>query len=124
MGASPEAWSTMNLASWFGLRCGLLERVGMAGTLRHLVAPVKMHEIQTETLPKIQQAAAGDMLKLLCKELHVATNLAIDPALLDRAVEVSGERTEKAEVTEALEEFIARRQQRRVADLVGKLEPD
>lgn len=113
----------MNLASWFGLRCGLLERVGMAGTLRPLVA-VKMHEIQTETLPKIQQAAAGDMLKLLCKELHVATNLAIDPALLDRAVEVSGERTEKAVVTEALEEFIARRQQRRVADLVGKLEPD
>ena len=52
------------------------------------------------------------------------TNLAIDPELLDRAVEVSGERTKKAVVTKALQEFIARRQQRRVAELMGKLEWD
>lgn len=32
----------------------------------------------------------------------MATNLAIDPELLDRAVEVSGERTKKAVVTKAL----------------------
>jgi len=54
----------------------------------------------------------------------MATNLAIDPALLDRAVQVSGERTKKATVTKALQEFIARREQRRVADLLGKLERD
>ena len=54
----------------------------------------------------------------------MATNLAIDPALLDRAVRVSGERTKKAAVTKALQEFIARREQRRVADLLGKLEWD
>ena len=54
----------------------------------------------------------------------MATNLAIDPALLDRAVQVSGERTKKATVTKALQEFIARREQRRVADLLGKLEWD
>lgn len=54
----------------------------------------------------------------------MATNLAIDPALLDRAVEVSGERTKKAVVTQALQEFIARREQRRVAELMGKLEWD
>lgn len=54
----------------------------------------------------------------------MATNLAIDPALLDRAVQVSGERTKKAVVTKALQEFIARREQRRVADLLGKLEWD
>jgi hypothetical protein len=52
----------------------------------------------------------------------MATNLAIDPELLDRAVEVSGERTKKAVVTMALQEFIARRQQRRVVELMGKLE--
>ena len=52
----------------------------------------------------------------------MATNLAIDPKLLDRAVEVSGERTKKAVVTLALQEFIARREQRRVAELMGKLE--
>ena len=54
----------------------------------------------------------------------MATNLAIDPALLDRAVQVSGERTKKATVTKALQEFIARREQRRVADLLGKLRWD
>lgn len=29
LGTSPEAWSTMNLATWFRSRCGLLDRVGM-----------------------------------------------------------------------------------------------
>ena len=51
----------------------------------------------------------------------MATNLAIDPDLLNRALAVSGERTMKAAVTRALQEFIARREQRRVADLLGKL---
>lgn len=54
----------------------------------------------------------------------MATNLAIDPDLLDRAVQVSGERTKRAAVTKALQEFIARREQQRVADLFGKLEWD
>jgi hypothetical protein len=54
----------------------------------------------------------------------MATNLAIDPDLLDRALQVSGERTKKAAVTMALKEFIARRQQKRVLDLLGKLEWD
>ena len=54
----------------------------------------------------------------------MATNLAIDPELLNRAVEVSGERTKKAVVTKALQEFIARREQKRVVELLGKLEWD
>lgn len=54
----------------------------------------------------------------------MATNLAIDPGLLERAVEVSGERTKKAVVTKALQEFIARREQRRAVELMGKLEWD
>jgi len=54
----------------------------------------------------------------------MATNLSLDPELLERAFEVSGERTKKAAVTRALQEFIARRRQRRVADLLGKLEWD
>ncbi len=52
----------------------------------------------------------------------MATNLSLDPKLIDRAVEVSGERTKKAAVTRALEEFIARRRQKRLVDLMGKLE--
>jgi hypothetical protein len=54
----------------------------------------------------------------------MVTNLWIDPDLLDRALQVSGERTRKAAVTKALQEFIARREQRRVLDLMGKLEWD
>lgn len=54
----------------------------------------------------------------------MATNLALDPALLDRALEVSGARTKKAAVTMALQEFIARRQQSRLLDLVGTLDWD
>ena len=54
----------------------------------------------------------------------MATNLALDPDLIERAVKVSGEKTKKAAVTRALEEFIARRSQRRLVELMGKLEWD
>ena len=54
----------------------------------------------------------------------MATNLALDPDLIDRALAVSGERTKKAAVTKALEEFVARRGQRKMLDLIGKLEWD
>ncbi len=54
----------------------------------------------------------------------MATNLWIDPKLIEQALKVSGERTKKAAVTKALREFIAHRQQRRLLDLMGKLEWD
>ena len=54
----------------------------------------------------------------------MATNLAIDPALLDRALEVGGEKTKKATVNRALREFVARREQERILDLFGKLDWD
>jgi hypothetical protein len=54
----------------------------------------------------------------------MATNLSIDPDLLDRALAVSGERTKKATVTKALQEFIARRRQKCLLELMGKLEWD
>lgn len=54
----------------------------------------------------------------------MATNLALDPDLLNRALELSGERTKKAAVTQALEEFIARREQRQILDLAGTVEWD
>jgi hypothetical protein len=54
----------------------------------------------------------------------MATNLSLDPELIERAVKVSGERTKKAAVTRALEEFIARRSQARIVELMDKLEWD
>ena len=52
----------------------------------------------------------------------MATNLSLDPDLIERALEVSGERTKKAAVTRALEEFILRRKQKGLLDLMGKPE--
>ena len=54
----------------------------------------------------------------------MATKLVIDPDLLDRAIQVSDVGTKEAVVTHALQEFIARREQRPVVDLLGKLEWD
>ena len=54
----------------------------------------------------------------------MATNLSIDPELIERALQVSGELTKKAAVTKALQEFIARRKQKGLLDLMGKLEWD
>ena len=54
----------------------------------------------------------------------MATNLSLDPKLIEQAVKVSGERTKRAAVTRALEEFIARRKQKHLLDLMGKLEWD
>jgi Arc/MetJ family transcription regulator len=54
----------------------------------------------------------------------VATNLDLDPQLLNQVLELSGEPTKKAAVTLALKEFVARREQKKVADLFGKLDWD
>ena len=52
----------------------------------------------------------------------MATNLSIDPDLLEKALRVSGEKTKKAAVTKALKEFIARREQKKLLELFGKLD--
>lgn len=54
----------------------------------------------------------------------MATNLALDPELIEQARRLSGERTKKAAVTRALEEFIARHRQADLLELMGKLEWD
>lgn len=64
------------------------------------------------------------MCRIMCEEAHMATNLSLDPKLIERALEVSGERTKKAAVTRALEEFIARRRRKSLIELMGKLEWD
>ena len=60
----------------------------------------------------------------MCKGAPMATNLAIDPALLERAQAVGGEATKKATVTRALEEYIARREQAKIAESFGTLDWD
>ncbi len=64
------------------------------------------------------------MCESMCNYPHMATNLAIDPDLIERALELSGEKTKKAAVTKALEEFIARREQPALLGLFGKFDWD
>jgi hypothetical protein len=54
----------------------------------------------------------------------MATNLAIDPELIEKALALSGEQTKRAAVTKALQEFIARQEQKRVLELFGTREWD
>jgi Arc/MetJ family transcription regulator len=52
------------------------------------------------------------------------TNLAIDDRLLEEARRIGGQRTKKATVTEALEEYIQRRKQAKILKLFGTVEFD
>jgi len=54
----------------------------------------------------------------------MATNLAIDPELLQKALEVSGLKTKKETVNLALKELINRHKQSEIIDLFGKMNPD
>jgi len=54
----------------------------------------------------------------------MATNLDLDPALVERVLAASGERTKKAAVTKALQEYVARREQRSLLELFGSLSWD
>ena len=54
----------------------------------------------------------------------MATNLAIDPGLLDEAHRVGGHKTKKATVTEALREYVLRRKQLEILDLFGTIDFD
>ena len=54
----------------------------------------------------------------------MATNLAIDDALIVEAQAIGGAATKKAAVTEALKEYIQRRKQVQILSLFGKVEYD
>jgi predicted transcriptional regulator len=54
----------------------------------------------------------------------LAIRLSLDSKLVERTLALSGERTRTAAVTRALEEFVARQEQRRLLELMGRLEWD
>jgi Arc/MetJ family transcription regulator len=54
----------------------------------------------------------------------MATNLDLDPKLIDEVLQLSGERSKKAAVTAALQEYVARRRQRGLRELFGTLDWD
>ena len=54
----------------------------------------------------------------------MATNLALDDALIVEAQTIGGAATKKAAVTEALKEYIQRRKQIQIVSLFGTVEYD
>jgi len=54
----------------------------------------------------------------------MATNLAINDALLDKALELGGYKSKKDTVNAALEEFIRRRKAEELVNLFGTIEYD
>ncbi len=54
----------------------------------------------------------------------MATNLDIDPALLEKALRLGGKKTKKAVVTEALEEYVRRLEQMKIIEMFGKVDFD
>ena len=69
------------------------------------------------------------MCDTLCKSMcerrfQMPTNLAIDDKLISEARELGGQKTKKAVVTEALQEYIQRHKQMKILDLFGKVDID
>ena len=54
----------------------------------------------------------------------MATNLQLDPKLIQQAVALGGHRTKKAAVTQALTDYIQHLQQEKILDLFGKVDFD
>ena len=54
----------------------------------------------------------------------MATNLALDDEVLNEALKGGGRATKKETVTEALQEYIGRRKQARIAELFGTIDYD
>ncbi len=52
----------------------------------------------------------------------MATNLAIDDSLIEEARVLGKQKTKKAVVTEALEEYIQRRKQKDILNIFGKVD--
>lgn len=67
---------------------------------------------------------------LLCVDICVkfsvemATNLSIDPKLLEEALRIGGFNTKKDTVNQALKEFVQRRKQQEIVELFGNFPSD
>jgi len=52
----------------------------------------------------------------------MTTNIDLDRELIDQALAISGHRTKKAVVNQALKEFVRRHKQQGIVDLFGEVE--
>jgi len=60
----------------------------------------------------------------MCKNTHMATNLALDDQLIEEARRVGRHKTKREAVSAALAEYVKRRKQRRILDAFGTIDFD
>ena len=60
----------------------------------------------------------------MCKNLHMATNLAIDDKLIEEARNIGRHKTKKEAVTKALEEYVRYHRQMKILDDFGTVDFD
>jgi Arc/MetJ family transcription regulator len=60
----------------------------------------------------------------MCKTVYMATNLALDDALVEEARRAGKHKTKREAVTAALEEYVRRRKQVRILEAFGRFEFD
>jgi Arc/MetJ family transcription regulator len=60
----------------------------------------------------------------MCNTLHMATNLALDDALIEAARRAGKHKTKKEAVTAALDEYVKRRKQLRILEAFGSFDFD
>ena len=61
---------------------------------------------------------------MMCNNLHMATNLALDDKLIEAARKAGNHRTKKDAVTAALSEYVKRRKQQRILEAFGNFDFD
>ena len=64
------------------------------------------------------------MCSSLCDAMHMATNVEIDPQLIQRALLLGGKRTKREVIEEALQEYVSRREQQQIVSLFGTIDYD
>lgn len=58
----------------------------------------------------------------LCEDLHMATNIQLDEALISDAQKLGNHPSKRATVEEALREYVVKRKQANVIQLFGKID--
>ena len=64
------------------------------------------------------------MCRSLCDTVHMATNVEIDPQLIQQALRLGGKRTKREVIEEALQEYVSRREWQQIESLFGTIDYD
>lgn len=65
-----------------------------------------------------------DLHILMCENIHMPTNLALDDKLIEEARRAGGHKTKKDAVNAALAEYVRRHKQRRILEAFGTFDFD